>query len=114
VTTGDIFIATLVQYMLSQLPALIALVVAIVLVVVHRPRDRRRAATGIGAFVLALLCTVIWPVVVATTAWLPTQGHAMAGSVLNGAADFVLRALTGLAWLLVVVALFPGRTASTR
>ena len=113
-TTGDIFIATLGQYTFSQLPALMALVVAIVLVVVHWSKDRRRAAMGIGAFGLALLCTVIWPVVVATTAWLPTQGHAMAGSVLNGAADFVLRALTGLAWVLVVAALFRGKAASTR
>lgn len=108
-TSGNIFTATLVQYLFSQLPALVALVVAIVLAVATWSKDRRRAAMGAGAFGLALLCTLVWPVVVAVSAWLPVAGHAVAGSVFDGACDLVLRGLTGLAWLLVVLALFPGR-----
>jgi hypothetical protein len=113
VTSDHVFISTLVPYAGSQLPELIALVVAIVLVAANWSKDRRRAALGVGAFVLALLGTAVWPVVVATSAWLGLH-HAVAGSVLNGSCDFVLRALTGLAWLLIVVALFPGKAPSTR
>jgi hypothetical protein len=114
VTSSNVFTSTLVPYLGSQLPALIALVLAIVLVVANWSKDRRRAAMGIGAFVLALLCTLVWPVVVAASVWLSAQRGATPGLALNGFSDFVLRALTGLAWLLIVVALFPGKTPSTR
>ena len=113
-TSGDVFTATLVRYLFIELPALVALVVAIVLAVATWSRDRRRGVMGIGAFVLALVGTVVWPVVVATTAWLATQGRDTPGMLLTGAADFAFRVLTGLAWLLIVLALFPGRARAAR
>jgi hypothetical protein len=112
VAPASFFFSTLVSYLATQLPALIALIVAIVLVVANWSKNRRRSAKSIWAFVLALLSLVVWPVVVATSAWLSTS-NAVQGSILNGACDFALRALTGLAWLLIILALFPRKTPST-
>lgn len=112
--SGNTFMDTLMPYLGGELPELIALLVAIVLVAVNWSKDRRRAVMGVGAFVLALLCVLAWPVAVATSDSLITDQFQVAeGLWVNGISDFVLRALTGLAWLLIVVALFPGRKPST-
>jgi multisubunit Na+/H+ antiporter MnhB subunit len=108
--TENVFLSTLLPYLGSQVPELIALLVAIIVVAVNWSRDRRKAALGVVAFGLALVCTLVWPFVVATSSWLYSQDQVNAGLVLNGGVDFVLNALVGLAWLLIVLALF-GRQA---
>lgn len=108
--TENVFLSTLLPYLATQLPKLLALLVALVLVIVSWSKDRRRAGLGATAFALAFACTVVWPFVVATSAWLYSQRQPTAGLVLNGLVDLVINALIGLAWLLIVLALF-GRKA---
>ncbi|WP_163509023.1 hypothetical protein [Fodinicola acaciae] len=107
---GNLVIDTLLRYFATQIPTLVALVAAIVLVTVNRSGSRGRA---VAAFVLALVATLLWPPVVALSAWLnaTSQGNSYLGSIVNGGGDFVLNILTGIAWLMIVLALFGGKTA---
>jgi hypothetical protein len=111
-TTTSIFVDTLLRSLLTQIPVLIALPVAIVMIVINWATDRRKTVMGVIAFGLALVSALLWPPVVALSAWLVTTpgGGAIIGSLVNGGGDFVLNILTGLAWLLIVLALF-GRKA---
>ncbi len=63
---------------------------------------------------LALLSALLWPPVVALSSWLTATDHggSIVGSVVNGGGDFALNILTGVAWLLIVLAIF-GRKATS-
>jgi hypothetical protein len=112
VTASGVIIETLLRYLATQIPVLIALVAAIVMVLVNRAKDPRKATMGVIAFALALVSTVLWPPVVALSSWLTVTQSALVGGIVNGGGDFLLNVLTGAAWLLIVLALFGRKAAS--